>query len=74
MAGQRQITKLPRDTGVAGWNAILNAAPSYPQASGTIQADWLVIGAGFAGLSAAKRLTELCQGDSIIVLEAGRIG
>ena len=30
MAGQRQITKLPRDTGVAGWNAILNAAPSYP--------------------------------------------
>ena len=74
MAGQRQITKRPRDTGVAGWNAILNAAPSYPQASGTIHADWLVIGAGFAGLSAAKRLTELCQGDSIIVLEAGRIG
>ena len=62
MAGQRQITKLPRDTGVAGWNASLNAAPSYPQASGTIHADWLVIGAGFAGLSAAWKQGALVRG------------
>ncbi|GIS11707.1 MAG: hypothetical protein CM15mP115_08580 [Alphaproteobacteria bacterium] len=48
--------------------------PAYPEAEGDITADWLVIGGGFAGLSAAKRLTELRGGDSIILLEAGRIG
>ena len=67
----RQISKLPRDTGITGWNAVLGAAPSYPEAEDDITADWLVIGGGFAGLSAAKRLTELRGGDSIILLEAG---
>ena len=70
----RQISKLPRDTGITGWNAVLGAAPAYPEAEGDITADWLVIGGGFAGLSAAKRLTELRGGDNIILLEAGRIG
>ena len=53
----RQIGKLPRDTGVTGWNAILGPAFAYPEAEGEISADWLVIGGGFAGLAAAKRLT-----------------
>lgn len=70
----RQITKLPRDTGVTGWNAVLGAAPAYTEADGEITTDWLVIGGGFAGLSAAKRLTELRGGDSITLIEAGRIG
>jgi len=71
---KRQITRLPRDAGVTGWNAILGPAPSYPEAEGSISADWLVIGAGFAGLSAAKRLVELRGGDRIVLLEATRIG
>ena len=54
----RQISKLPRDTGITGWNAVLGAAPAYPEAEGDTTADWLVIGGGFAGLAAAKRLTE----------------
>ena len=70
----RQIRKLPRDTGVTGWNAILGPAPAYPEAEGAISADWLVIGGGFAGLSAAKRLCELRGGDRIVLLEAARIG
>lgn len=70
----RQIRKLPRDTGVTGWNAVLGPAPVYPEAEGEISADWLVIGGGFAGLAAAKRLTELRGGDRIVLLEAGRTG
>ena len=70
----RQIRKLPRDTGVTGWNAILGPAPAYEEADGDITTDWLIIGGGFAGLSAAKRLTELRGGDSVTLLEAGRIG
>ena len=38
-------------------------------------ADWLVIGAGFAGLAAAKRLSQLRPEDRIVLLEqAGRRG
>ena len=70
----RQISKLPRDTGITGWNAVLGAAPAYPEAEGDITADWLVIGGGFAGLSAAKRLPELRGVDSIILLEIRSAG
>ena len=74
MTLKRQITQLPRDTAVTGWNAILGTAPHYPEAEGAISADWLVIGGGFAGLSAAKRLLELRGGDRVVLLEAARIG
>ena len=73
MARKQIVKKLPRQPGPAGWNEILGTAPAYPEATGDITADWLIIGGGFAGLSAAKRLSELRGGDSIIVLEAGRI-
>ena len=36
-------------------------------------ADFVVVGAGFAGLAAARRLTQLAPGARIAVLEAGRI-
>ena len=74
MTSKRQIARLPRDTGVTGWNAILGPATAYPEAQGDVSADWLVIGGGFAGLSAAKRLLELRGGDRIVLIEAARIG
>ena len=67
------VKKLPRDPGPAAWNEILGPAPSYPVAEGDITADWLIIGGGFAGLSAAKRLSELRGGDKIIVIDACHI-
>jgi glycine/D-amino acid oxidase-like deaminating enzyme len=39
-----------------------------------ITAEWLVIGAGFAGLAAAHRLSKLAPGDRIVVLDAVRVG
>lgn len=69
-----QVTRLPRDPGPAGWNCLLPpAAPALPLEADTT-ADWLVIGAGFAGLSAARRLSQLCPGARIVILEAGRVG
>ena len=65
--------RLPVHRGVAGWNAILGEQPA-PQILDTDQtADFVVIGAGFAGLAAARRLTQLASGARIVVLEAGRI-
>jgi len=68
-----QIRRLPRDPGPAGWNAILPPEDPRPALRGAKMADWLVIGAGFAGLAAARRLTQLCPGKRIVVLEATRI-
>ena len=34
---------------------------------------WIVLGAGFAGLAAARRLTQLMPGAQIALLDAGRI-
>jgi glycine/D-amino acid oxidase-like deaminating enzyme len=41
---------------------------------GKSTADGLVIGAGFAGLAAAHRLSKLARGDRIVVLDAVRVG
>ena len=38
-----------------------------------MSSDWLVIGAGFTGLSAARRLSEHNPGDRIVILDASRV-
>ncbi|MEM7270735.1 MAG: FAD-dependent oxidoreductase, partial [Pseudomonadota bacterium] len=68
------VDRLPIDTGPAGWNEILPAAPPPNQLAGDETADWLVIGAGFAGLAAARRLAQNNPGDRVVVLDAVRIG
>ncbi len=69
-----KVRRLPVDPGPAGWNRLLpEPAPANPL-EGRHIVDWLVIGAGFAGLSAARRLAQLEPGTSILVLEATRVG
>jgi glycine/D-amino acid oxidase-like deaminating enzyme len=68
------VTRLPRDPGVTGWNAILPAPAPAEELGDRITADWLVIGAGFAGLAATRRLAQLHPGDRIVLLEATRVG
>ena len=71
---KRLVKKLPRHPGPAAWDEILGEKATYEEASGALSAEWLIIGGGFTGLSAAKRLLELRGGDKVIVLDAGRIG
>lgn len=65
--------RLPRQTGPAAWNAILKQRMSFARLEADITADFVVVGAGFAGLSAARRLTQLQPEASVVVLEAGEI-
>lgn len=69
-----KVARLPVDPGPAAWNAIL-PDPGAPEVlEDRIVADWLVIGGGFAGLAAARRLSQLHPGAHIVLLEAKRIG
>ena len=64
------VRRLPVETGRSGWEAL--SARGFPSRSlmEDITADWLIVGAGFGGLSAAKRLLQQCPGDKVVVLDA----
>lgn len=69
-----KVSKLPVDPGPAAWNELLPARGPVQNLQGNHTADWVIIGAGYAGLAAARRLSQLCPTDSIVVLEARRVG
>ncbi len=69
-----KVKRLPRDPGPSAWNLLLPPVPSARVLKEKTTADWLVIGAGWAGLAAARRLRQLRAGDRITVLEASRVG
>lgn len=66
--------RLPVHTGPAAWSAILPDRPASLPLRDAITTDFAIIGAGFAGLSAARRLTQLNPGARIVVLDAGAVG
>ncbi len=68
-----EVARLPKDPGPAAWNRLLTDPPPLTPLEGNATADWLVIGAGFAGLAAARRLSLTCPGDRITVLDATRV-
>ena len=69
-----KISRLPRDDQSNGWSAILPDRRPNPAPSGEVTADWLVLGAGYAGLAAARRLAENCPDQSIALVDAGEAG
>ncbi|MDA8813770.1 FAD-binding oxidoreductase [Candidatus Pseudothioglobus singularis] len=66
--------KLPKNPGAAGWKEILPKRKVNPKLSDHINADYLIIGGGFAGLSAARRLNQINKEATIVLLEACEIG
>ncbi|WP_375279751.1 NAD(P)/FAD-dependent oxidoreductase [Pseudooctadecabacter sp.] len=67
------VTKKPVDPGPAAWNDLLPARDPVRVVDEDTTADWVVIGAGFAGLAAARRLSQQCGSDKIVVLDACRV-
>ena len=60
--------------GLSGWYAIL-PEPEPPQVlTEDINAEWIIIGGGFSGLSAARRLLQLNGKQRIVLLDSIRIG
>lgn len=71
---QRKVTQLPKDPGPAAWNSIIEPDIGFESVSSDIETDWAVVGGGWAGLAAARRLSQLLPSDEkIVVLEAKRL-
>lgn len=66
--------RTPRFNSVAAWNEILAPYGASAALARDCTADLVIIGAGFAGLSAARRARALQPAANIIVLDALRVG
>ncbi|MEX3955448.1 NAD(P)/FAD-dependent oxidoreductase [Trinickia sp. EG282A] len=66
-------SKLPQQLGQSGWVSMLPPRTPHGALNGTVNVDVVVIGGGFAGLSAARRLSQLDPKLKVAVLEAGEI-
>jgi glycine/D-amino acid oxidase-like deaminating enzyme len=58
----------------SGFNALLPPRKARAQAEGDITADYVVVGAGYTGLAAARRLAQLKPQDRILLIEATEVG
>lgn len=67
------IVNLPHDDQSCGWYAALPAPRPGKRLVGEQKADYVVVGAGFAGLAAARRLAEHMPQSRIILVDAQRI-
>ena len=70
----KTIRVLPKDPRPSGWYAMLPGAPPTRRLTGSQKADWVVVGAGFTGVAAARRLGELAPDARIVLVEAQRAG
>ncbi len=68
-----EVDLKPADLGDSGWNAILPPRQASAALDRDIDCDYLVVGAGFAGLAAARRLRQLEAGASIVIVEAAQV-
>jgi glycine/D-amino acid oxidase-like deaminating enzyme len=70
----RLVERLPADDRTNGWSALLpRRAPRAPL-QGNLHVDWVVVGAGYAGIAAARELSQRQPGASIALVEAGEVG
>lgn len=68
------IRHLPQNDRTNGWNLLLPPRAPRPALEGDVKADWVVAGAGFAGLAAARRLAANRPNDKVVLLDAGVMG
>lgn len=69
-----QAVRTPADINMSGWYGLLPPPKAPAVLRGKHTADWIIVGAGFAGLAAARRLSQLVPGDRIVVVDAQRVG
>ncbi|WP_060510317.1 FAD-binding oxidoreductase [Pseudomonas sp. NBRC 111124] len=69
-----RISSLPADDATCGWYHLSKPRAPRPAHSGHSQARWVVVGAGFTGLAAARQLATNFPNDEIVLVEAQEVG
>lgn len=69
-----RISSLPADDATCGWYHLSKPRTPRPAHSGHSQARWVVVGAGFTGLAAARQLATNFPDDEIVLVEAQEVG
>ncbi|WP_172606621.1 NAD(P)/FAD-dependent oxidoreductase [Pantoea coffeiphila] len=69
-----KIDALPSDDPTPGWFHTSRKRQPQPALVGDAKAPWVVIGAGFTGLAAARQLALNFPDDQIILVEAQQVG
>ena len=69
-----RISRLPEVDRTNGWSASLAQRQAKPALQGERTADWVVLGAGYAGLAAARRLAENYPDNHIVLIEPAQQG
>ncbi len=59
---------------ICGWVALAGNYTSHPIFKGVETTDWAIIGGGFTGLAAARRIAELDPDARIILIDGKRVG
>ena len=68
-----RIGLFPENDTTNGWAAHLPPRAPRLALAGDIAADWVVVGAGWAGLAAARRLAENRPSDRIVIIDAAAV-
>ncbi len=74
MKRDRVVTVLPKNEPNCGWTETLTGRKATPSMIGQKRAKWLVIGAGYSGLSTATTLAEYCPDEEIVLVDANKAG
>lgn len=69
-----KIDALPSDDPTPGWFHTSRKRQPQPPLIGDAKAPWVVIGAGFTGLAAARQLALNFPDDTVILVEAQQVG
>ncbi|MDX1755500.1 MAG: FAD-dependent oxidoreductase [Marinobacter sp.] len=65
---------LPQYDGRCGWYEVLNDVSVFPALEGNVNVDTVVVGGGFVGCAAARRLAENQPDGSFLLIEALKVG
>ena len=69
-----RISSLPADDATCGWYHLSQPRRPRPAHIGHSHARWVVVGAGFTGLAAARQLATNFPDDEIVLVEAQEVG
>lgn len=69
-----KVTSLPADDLTCGWYHTSSARQPRPAHVGETRAPWVVVGAGYVGLAAARQLAMNFPQDEIVLVEAQEVG